>query len=153
MADDPITIAAKIPYASDDVARDAVREQCDWNSELPATLVAKSGGMLVSTDQNLATVQGRKLVITATEVHGMAGHGFAGPSWIAVHGELSADGKVLGKFDFRRSTVHGRMTVCGTLSYIGRALSGNILNWLKNPTMNAAPGNSSESSDAGSAAP
>ena len=146
LADDQITIASKISYASEDVGRDSVRDQCDWNVELPATLVSKSRGKLVSTDQDLASVHGKKLVITATSVHAVAGHGFAGPSWIVLHGELSEDGKALGSFDFRRTTIHGTLTTCGTLSYIGRALSSNILKWLKNPTMGATTRDAGESS-------
>ena len=139
-AEGTITIASRIPYANDDVGRDAIRTQCTWNSDLPAALVARSNGKVVSTDQDLATIRGKKLIMTTTDIHAMGGGGFSGPKWIVVHGELSEDGKVLGNFDFRRVTSHGKMTVCGTLDYIGKALTNNILIWLENPTMNADSG-------------
>ena len=152
LAAGPITIAAKIPYLNDGVASPAIRAECTWNSDVPAAIVAKSKGGVVSTDQDLASVHGRKLTVTVVNLHAAGGGGFSGPKWIAMRGELNEDGKVLGNFDFRRTTSHGRMTTCATLDYIGKALTQDILKWLKNPTTNAAPGDAGAATDQASGA-
>jgi hypothetical protein len=145
-AGDPITISATIPYANDAVATAAVREECHWNTELPAALVAQSDGAIIATDKDLSTVSGKKLVITVTNVHASGGI-FSGPRWAILHGELIENGKLLGNFQFRRVSAGGLpRTACPVLDHIGKALTGDILKWLKNPTMSATTSDATEPS-------
>lgn len=142
-AGDPITITSTIPYANDKVGTVAVRQQCDWNTVLPAVLVAQSNGTIVASDTDLSTVTGRKLTMTIINVHASGGM-FGGPKWAIVRGELSEDGKLQGNFEFRRVSNARRLTSCSSLDRIAKALAVNITEWLKHPTLSAAPGAESE---------
>jgi hypothetical protein len=143
-ADGPITISSTIPYANDDVGSAAIRTECHWNTELPAALVAQSNGAIVSTDKDLSTVSGKKLVITVANVHASGGI-FSGPRWAVLHGELFEDGKLQGNFQLRRVSAGGApRTACPVLGHIGKALTADILNWLKNPTMSATTTDAAE---------
>jgi len=147
-AGDPITITSTIPYANDKVGTVAVRQECDWNTVLPAVLVAQSKGNIVATDTDLSTVTGRKLTMTVVNVHA-AGGMFGGPKWAIVRGELSADGELQGNFEFRRVSNARRFTSCSSLDRIARALAVSITEWLKHPTLSAAPGAEAEAIPAG----
>lgn len=147
-AGDPITVGSTIPYANDEVGTVAIRQQCDWNTVLPAVLVAKSNGNIVSSDTDLSTVTGRKLTMTIVNVHA-AGGLFGGPKWAIVRGELFEDGKLQGNFELRRVSSAGRMTSCSSLDKIAKALASDISEWLKHPTMDAAPSAGTEGTSAG----
>lgn len=136
-AADPVTIAASIPYA-DQVGSADIRNDCRWNSTLPLILASRSNGGIVTTTADLATVPGKKLFVTATEIKAVSGGSASGPKRIALAGQLVDDGKVVGTFEFKRS-VTGQTSVCATLSQLGLALADDIEAWLKNPTMAAAP--------------
>jgi hypothetical protein len=138
-AAEPIMIRSTVPYASDQVATSAIRQQCDWNSELPAALVARSNGEIVASDKELSTDTGRKLIMTVTSVHA-AGGMFGGPKWAIVRGELFENGKLQGDFELRRVSSAGKITSCGSMDKIGSALANDILQWLKHPSLRAAAG-------------
>ena len=139
-ASDQTTISSKLPYLNDQVGSAAIRNECTWNTTMPTAVVAQSKGTVISTDQDLTTVAGKKLIITVTNLHTAGGMGFSGPKWIALRGELIEDGKLLGNFELRRATSSGKSTGCKTLDYIGKALTQDVLKWLKNPVIMAAPG-------------
>ena len=139
MASDQITISSKLPYLNDQIGSAAVSNECTWNTTMPAAIVAQSKGTVISTDQDLATVSGKKLIMTVTNLHTAGGMGFSGPKWIALRGELMEDGKLLGNFELRRATSGGKSTGCKTLDYISKALTQDVLKWLKNPVIKATP--------------
>ena len=140
-ASDQITISSKIPYLNDNVGSGNIQNECTWNSTMPAALVAQSKGTVVSTDHDMTTVTGKKLIITATHVHAIGGGGFSGPKWITLEGKLTENGKLLGNFQLKRTTGGGglRFGGCKILEYISKALTQDVLKWLKNPQIMAAP--------------
>ncbi|MEO8003183.1 MAG: hypothetical protein ABI644_15035 [Arenimonas sp.] len=139
IASDQITISSKFPYLNDQIGNAAARNECTWNTTMPADVVAQSKGAVISTDQDLDTVAGKKLIITVTNLHTAGGMRFSGPKWIALRGELMEDGKLLGNFQLRRATSGGKSTGCKTLDYISKALTQDVLKWLKNPAIMQTP--------------
>ena len=57
------------------------------------------------------------------------------------------DGKLLGNFELRRTTSGGKLTACITLEYIGKALTKDVLKWLKNPGIKAIPSATADATD------
>ena len=49
-------------------------------------------------------------------------------------------GKLLGNFEVRRQTIRGSMRGCGTLTSLSEEIAGDILEWLKMPSLNAKLG-------------
>lgn len=135
---DVVTISSVIPYA-DGAVSDLVRNECGWNTVMPAMLVIESRRTIVSTDEDLNVVQGKKLFIRVLHSRVIGGANFSGPKWIVLQGELMQDGELLGNFEFRRTTMGGKLSACKTLDYIGEALRKDILKWLKKPTKMATP--------------
>ena len=97
-SDDLITISSTIPFANNELGNDVIRNECTWDSIMPALLVLHSKRTVVSTDQDLAVVTGKKLYLTTTSIRGIGGANFSGPKWITLKGELYRDGKLLGNF-------------------------------------------------------
>ncbi len=139
IASDLVTMSYKIPYLNDNVGSGNIQNECTWNSVMPAAMVAQSKGTLVLTDQDLSMVSGKKLFITATHVHAVGGGRFSGPKWITLDGKLMEDGKLLGNFQLRRTTSGGKFGGCATLEYISKALTKDVLKWLKNPQIMTVP--------------
>ena len=139
VAGNQVTISNKIPYLSDQVGTADLQKECTWNSTMPAAIVAQSKGTVVSTDQDMANVAGKKLIIVATHVHAIGGGGFSGPKWIRIEGKLTDGDQLIGNFELRRTTKGGKFTACTTLEYISKALTKDVLKWLKNPQIMAAP--------------
>jgi hypothetical protein len=148
VAAEPITISSTVPYANGEVATPAIRQECHWNSDLPAAMVARSDGGIVATDKDLSTFAGRKLTMTVTSIHA-AGGMFGGPKWAVIDGELTEDGKLQGSFHLRRATTSGNITSCGSLDKIGSALATDILKWLKNPSVSTAASAEKEAGSTG----
>lgn len=146
LANDQVTISSKIPYLNENVGSPNIQSKCTWNTTMPAALVAQSKGTVVSTDQDMTTVAGKKLIITTTHVHAIGGGGFSGPKWIRIEGKLTEGDKLLGNFELRRTTNGGgfRFAACETLNYISKALTQDVLKWLKNPQIMAVPATAPE---------
>lgn len=139
IASDLVTISSKIPYLSENVGSVNIQNECNWNSTMPAAMASQSRGTVVLTDQDLSMVSGKKLFITATHVHAVGGGRFSGPKWITLDGKLMEDGKLLGNFQLRRTTSGGKFGGCATLEYISKALTKDVLKWLKNPQITTVP--------------
>gem|GEM_PF-2108267 len=135
-ADETIAIASNIPYLDDTVGNDAIRAECTWTGSISSYVTRATRGSVVAVN-NLKTVAGKKLVVTITSVHAAGGGGFSGPKWGSVKGDLIDQGKILGSFEFSRSTMTGKMTACGTLENIAKALGKDIARWLKQRTTDA----------------
>ncbi|MGH8106058.1 MAG: hypothetical protein ACREO1_04685 [Arenimonas sp.] len=134
-ASDVITTSSKVAYLNDQVGTPAMREQCTWDSKMAGAIIEQSKGTIVSTDQDIDKVTGKKLKIYVTDIHATGGGRFSGPKWMNVRGELTEGGKLIGNFKFFRSTVGGRLETCKTLDYISKAITKDVINWLKNPSI------------------
>ncbi len=142
-ADEKIMLSSVIPYADKDVANDSVRQECDWNTKLAQNIVKESDSTVETTDQDLAQIQGKTLIIQADNVHAIGGGSWTGPKWAHIHGTLQDHGKVIGSFEALRRTIGGSFGACSTLDNLGEELGQDVAKWLKNPTMNAKLGDAS----------
>lgn len=68
------------------------------------------------------------------------GGGWSGPKWLVLEGKMTEKGKLLGSFEARRQTIRGSMRGCGTLDSLSEEIAGDILEWLKTPSLNAKLG-------------
>lgn len=134
-AQDAVHIRTTIPYVSDQVGSEAIRGKCTWNSELSRLIVKESGGKVVATDADLASIEGKTLDIVVTGTHVIAGNNVSGPKWAKIYGELKDKGTVIGTFGFRRVTGFRPFTfsVCSHLTNIAEAFSEDVVRWLANP--------------------
>lgn len=130
-----ITVSQVIPYRNG-AGSDALRTQCNWNTQLSADLVKDTHGQVVATDQDLAMPTGATLHMTIINVHAIGGGHFSGPKWAVVKGELRNHGRLLGSFTARRETSRG-FTACSSLNYVGKAIAADVADWLKAPVLDA----------------
>ncbi len=139
-AEDIVLVSSLIPYAKDDTAGEAVRKECDWNTTMPRYLAKESEGRVKVAEQSIDTVTDKKLVLVATNLHTAGGGGWSGPKWLVLEGKMTEKGKLLGSFEVRRQTIRGSMRGCGTLASLSEEITGDILEWLKTPSLNAKLG-------------
>lgn len=135
-ATDMVSIPRVTPYA-DGIGTDDVRQKCDWNTKLSERIAHSAESGVSVTDMNQPQLSGRVLTLKITGVHAVGGHGFAGPSWAEVHGELRDGDKLVGSFVAHQHTMAG-MTACGALDRLGKEIGEDIADWLKEPTLNAS---------------
>ena len=133
-------VSSLIPYQSDDVANETVRKECDWNTTMPRYLAEESDGRVIVAEKNLDTTTGNKLVLVATNLHTLGGGGWTGPKWLVLEGKLMHDDKLLGNFEVRRQTIRGSFRACSTLESLSEEITEDILEWLKEPGLNAKLG-------------
>jgi len=136
-AEDIVLVSSLIPYENADTASEDVRKECNWNTTMPGYLARKSKGLVQVAEQSIDAVTGKKLMIVATSVYTTGGGRFSGPKWLTLEGKLTEEGKLLGTFQARRRTSSGSMRACGTLDSLSEDLAGDILRWLKTPSLNA----------------
>ncbi len=135
-----IIIPRTVPYA-EGIGSDAVRNKCDWNTQLSTFIVdfAKSG--VVVSDAGGAPATGKMLSMTIVGVHSVGGGGFTGPKWATVRGELREGGTLVGSFVANRTTTKGGLTACSALIRVGKAIGKDIAVWLRAPSLDATLGN------------
>ncbi|MHB1175547.1 MAG: hypothetical protein ACYCZJ_10535 [Sulfuriferula sp.] len=140
LAEDVVQVSSLIPYQNDEVANEAVRKECNWNTTMPLYLDKESDGRVRVTEQNLDAVTGKKLVLVATNLHTIGGSSWTGPKWLVLEGKLMQGNKLLGNFEVRRQTIRGSYRACGTLESLSEEITDDILEWLKKPSLNARLG-------------
>ena len=139
-AEDVVLVSSLIPYEKDDTAGENVRKECDWNATMTRYLAKESGGRVKVAEQNIDGVTDKKLLLAATHLHTAGGGNWSGPKWLVLEGKLMEGGKLLGNFEVRRQTIRGSMRGCGTLTSLSEEIAGDILEWLKTPSLNAKLG-------------
>lgn len=142
LADDAVTIQKTIPYA-DGAGTDALKTECDWNTELSSHIVDRAKGAVVASEQSLDQVAGKTLTMSIARIHVAGGGNYSGPKWAALQGELREGGQVIGSFlTARHSSGPFNFTACSVADRIGKALAKDVVLWLKNPSMNTRLGDS-----------
>lgn len=139
---EPLTVQKPIGFAKDAMVRDAVRDECELQTRLPDFVAEAATGWNVSFAEDIASVHSGKVLaleITETDEHGNA---FTGRSKsLTVKGELRENGKVIGSFRARRSTMGGVFGgYKGNCAFFGRcakAIGQDIAGWLQKPGMNS----------------
>lgn len=133
-AGDTIKVAKVVPYMRD--ITDTNLHKCGWNRKLPGLISWKSGRTVEVVDTDLATVEGKVLVLSIVKAHTAGGGNMSGPKWGQVRGELRENGVLLGNFNIRRVTARPfDLAVCKPLDRVAVALAGDIAAWLKNPVI------------------
>lgn len=140
-AEDAVLVPSFIPYQKDDTTNENVRKECTWNTTMPQYLAKESAGRVKVAEQNIDVLADRKLMLVATHLHAIGGGGWTGPKWLVLEGKLLEKGKLIGNFEARRQTIRGSMKTCGTLESLSEKIGDDILEWLKNPGLNAKLGN------------
>lgn len=139
-AEDIVLVSSFIPYEKDDTAGENVRKECNWNTTMPRYLAEESEGRVKVAERSIDAVTDKKLALVATHLHTAGGGGWSGPKWLVLEGKMTERGKLLGSFEARRQTIRGSMRGCGTLDSLSEEISGDILEWLKTPSLNAKLG-------------
>ena len=144
-----IFIQAITPYAENAQVRDAVRQECELDSKLPAFVqqYAKANGMAVALkSDSLDTRKGKVLVLEITNVTAPGGGAWSGAKSMSIAGKLYDHGKLVGDFTGSRYSGGGFFGgYKGTCSIVGRcskALGKDVADWLKNPVRDAHLGDS-----------
>lgn len=139
-ANDVVLVPATIHYQKDDTASESIRKECTWNTTMPQYLAKKSDGRVQVSDKNLDTAPDKKLLLVATRLHVIGGGPWSGPKWLSMEGKLLEKGKLIGNFNVRRQTIGGSLRTCGTLDTLSEEIADDIVEWLKNPSLNAKLG-------------
>ena len=140
-AEDVVLVPSSIPYQKEDTAKENIRRECTWNTTMPQYLAKKSDGRVQVAEKNIDIANDKKLMLVATHLHVIGGGSFSGPKWLSLEGKLFEKGKLIGNFDARRQTIRGSFKTCGTLESLSEEIGDDILEWLKNPGLNAKLGN------------
>lgn len=140
-AEDIVLVSAAIPYQKDDTTNENIRKECTWNTTMPQYLAKASEGRVKVAEKNIDAAADKKLMLVATHLHAIGGGGWTGPKWLVLEGKLLEKGKLIGNFEARRQTIRGSMKSCGTLESLSEEIGDDILEWLKNPALNAKLGN------------
>ncbi len=154
---DTIKVSRTVPYADITVGSVAVRSECDWNKTMIDHLIDYSHGQIEATDEDLAKVHGRKLVLSIIGAQstpgGQVGTNFgAGEKYGSISGKLMDNDQVIDSFQLTRKSGGGFMvfTACGTLDRIAKALASDTWHHLQqvanNPQTQALPTTDSEGS-------
>lgn len=140
-AEDVVLVPSSIPYQKEGTAKENIRRECTWNTTMPQYLAKKSDGRVQVTEKNIDAVADKKLMLVATHLHVIGGGGWTGPKWLVLEGKLLEKGKLIGNFEARRQTIGGSLRTCGTLESLSEEIGDDIVEWLKNPGLNAKLGN------------
>ena len=139
-AEDVVQVSSVIPYQRDDVADETVRKECNWNTTMPRYLAKESDGRVIVAENKSNTNTGKRLMLVSTNLHTLGGGGWTGPKWLVLEGKLMQGNKLLGNFEVRRQTIGGSFRACSTLESLSEEISDDILEWLKEPGLNAKLG-------------
>lgn len=144
-----VTVAAlkKIPFSEDANVRDAVREECEIQTQVPKFLkrFGPEYGIkveLVDSLDNAKTDQTIEMEIT--RVHAPGGGGWSGAKSMTVKAKVFEDGSLIGDATAQRHSTGGMFAgYKGTCSIVGRcaeAIGQDLARWLQDPSSDARLG-------------
>ena len=142
-----IYLSQEASYSHPDVIDQAVLTECQLpqqQAELIEAAARRAGFHIVRDEQAVKARKGRVLQVEIVNALS-SGNAFIGHrKQVVIRGKLFEDGKEIGEFQGRRSSMGGAFGgFKGSCSVLGRcleALAGDITVWLKNPTVNARIG-------------
>lgn len=140
-AEEVVLVPSFVPYQKEGTTNENIRRECTWNTTMPQYLAKKSDGRVQVAEKNIDAAADRKLMLVATHLHVIGGGGWTGPKWLTLEGKLLEKGKLIGNFEARRQTIGGSLKTCGTLDSLSEEIGDDIVEWLKNPGLNAKLGN------------
>ena len=132
---EPFAVGANIPYASGSEAmQQVVNAQCHWTASAIAKLVKNTKGAAKVSDQDLTTVQGRKLEMTVRNSVEPGVATEASPRWIAISGRMFDKGVEIGDFTLTKKTTDESLSDCKAITDMGESLAGDIADWVQRPS-------------------
>jgi len=135
-----ITIVNRSPYVDGLQVRDAVREDCSVERDVPADIAAFAQRYYdIAWAQQSANVPGWVLETWVTGLVAPGGGGWSGRKKVIVEGRLLLDGQLVGTFTAQRSS-GGLHRACTLLQKCAHTLGSDITEWLLNPQMYALLG-------------
>jgi len=139
-----VVMLRAVPYAEDAFVRPAVRDECRLETRVADFIVAASGGAVSTVAELPGNGETSVLDVRIADTT-ESGNAFAGRhKSLTLQGELRENGKVVGTFRARRSTMGGVFGGyrgnCSFLARCAKALGRDVAQWLRNPTMNARLG-------------
>ncbi len=125
---------------------DAIRNEC----MLPEKLSGFIRDNALSHYENIVVDGSGKprgadvLAIEITDLRGPKGGGWSGPKYVTVQGSLKRNGRVIGDFQGKRTSMGGAFGVfkrtCDILGRCTKTLGADISTWLQNPGKNSTIG-------------
>jgi hypothetical protein len=135
---EPVRVPSKISFADPGVASDAVRKECQLETNIPQAIAEAGGDDVKVTDD--AGKSGKVFTGKITNVLAPGGGAWSGPKSVLIEGELKENGKVVGTVAARRNTTRGGYGTCGMLNHAAKAAAKDIAEWFKSPSMDARLG-------------
>jgi len=145
---DTFIVAKTTPYAGKISTPAEKLSECQLDTRLPEYIesAAEPGLDVIISDETLDGGTGKVLVLEIVRVDERAGGiGFKRPARVAVRGELTEYGQLIGSFIGMRHTLKtaifdGFKGTCASLGRSLEMLSRDIATWLANPAIDAKLG-------------
>jgi len=135
-----VTIVNRSPFVDGLQVRDAVREECGVEREVPAEIAAFAQRYYdIGWAQQSHGVRGWVLETWVTGLVAPGGGGWSGRKKVIVEGRLLLDGTLVGTFTAQRSS-GGLLRGCTLLKKCAHTLGSDITEWLLHPQMYARLG-------------
>lgn len=130
-----VKVPRSIAFAENARVKQAVKDQCQLQTRIPE-YIAQFSSQVELVDGNPGD-SGRVLEVTIEGVRSPGGGFYSGSKWIEVSGVLRENGKKIGDFTGKRSTIgYFNLTACSSAARCAKALGRDIAEWLENPKPN-----------------
>jgi len=138
-------ISVSTPFAENSGVTDAVKAECNLDTELPELIAAESTKKLwiiraTNPLEDLENLGRTVLYLEFIEVFSRSSGMAVGSRRVKVRGELKRDGEIIASFLASRRAFGGGAWTCNILTHIVKALVKDITTWLETPTMDAKLG-------------
>ena len=131
-AGDDVKVLRIISFSSDAKVREAVKQQCNIQTDVPRFIEANSD-RVPPVDGSLGT-NGRVLDLTIVAARATGGGYLSGGKWVTVEGVLTENGRKIGNFKAKRITIgYLNFRACGAALRCSKALGKDIAEWLEDP--------------------
>ncbi len=138
-AQDDVKILREISFSSDAIVREAVKQECNIQTDVPQYIEANSDRVQL-VDGPLGT-NGRVLDLTIVAARATGGGYLSGGKWVTLEGVLTENGRKIGNFKAKRFTIgYVNFSACGAARRCSKALGKDIAEWLENPQMDSELG-------------
>ncbi|MHC4714793.1 MAG: hypothetical protein ACYTAN_16235 [Planctomycetota bacterium] len=138
-AQDDVEVLRSIPFSSDARARESVKEQCKIQTDVPR-FIDKYSDRVRLVDGPLRT-NGRILDLTIVAARATGMGYLSGAKWVTVEGILTENGREIGNFTAKRSTLGTfSFTACRSARRCAKAVAKDIAEWLEDPQPNSKLG-------------
>ncbi|TDM05739.1 MAG: hypothetical protein C4K60_13545 [Ideonella sp. MAG2] len=140
-AQNALNVLTPISYVEGVAPPDKVKAECSVESYLQTALETNLSKKNVVTFTNTAPPAGRLLRVQILNIDAVGGGGWTGAKSLSIRVELSADGTVMRKTAFTRSSRGGFggafVGTCSMLNRAAEALGKDVAKWMADPRYSA----------------